>query len=227
MLDKMTPNALMPAQRGSPHPRRLFYLAMSLLMVGIVSFGFSQTIGPDLLHAQRPTRTIILLGIHGAVFYGWMLLVVVQAVLVRARHIRPHRVLGWFGAADAALVVVMGLWASFHQPAPLALEMLGVVSMAGFAIPVGLAIFWRKRAAFHRRLLLIGTAMLTNAAFARFPGTYWPEHFFYAGTDVIIAIAIIHDVWKEKTVHVVYRYAVPLLLAAQVAALIPAWRYLG
>jgi hypothetical protein len=227
MLDKMTPNALMPAPRGSPHSRRLFYVAMSLLMVGVVSYGFSQTIVPDLLHARRPARTILLLSIHGMVFYGWMLLVVVQAALVRARHIRLHQWLGWFGAADGALVVIMGLWASFHQPAPVALEMLGVVSMAGFAVPVGLAIFWRKRPAYHRRLLLIGTAMLTNAAFARFPGTYLPEHFFYGGTDVMIAIAIVHDVWTETSVHVVYRYALPLLLSAQIAVLIPAWQYLG
>ena len=165
--------------------------------------------------------------IHGAVFYAWMLFMVAQAALIRLRHIRLHRLLGWFGAADAVLVVIMGLWATFHQPAPFALGMVGVLSMAGFGIPVALAILWRKRPAYHRRLLLIGTAMLTNAAFARFPGSYLPGHFFYAGTDLLIAIGVARDLWKERSIHVVYRYAMPILLAAEIAVLIPAWRYLS
>jgi len=207
-------------------PRR-FYLAMSLMMWAVVTYGFSNTIGSSLLHTQRPVRDVILLSIHGAVFYAWMLFMVAQAALVSLRHIRLHRLFGWFGAADAAPVVIMGLWATFHQPAPFAIEMVGVLSMAGFGIPVALAIHWRKRPAYHRRLLLIGTGMLTNAAFARFPGSYLPGHFFYAGTDLLIAIGVAHDLWKERSVHVVYRYAMPILLAAEIAVLFPAWRYLG
>lgn len=207
-------------------PRR-FYVAMSLTMLVLVTYGFSHTIGPGLLHTQRPVRDVILLSVHGAVFFAWMLFMVVQAALVRSRHIGLHRLLGWFGAADAALVVIMGLWATFHQPAPFALGIVGVLSMAGFGIPVALAILWRKRPAYHRRLLLIGTAMLTNAAFARFPGSYLPGHFFYAGTDLLIAIGVARDLWKERSIHVVYRYAMPILLAAEIAVLIPAWHYLG
>jgi hypothetical protein len=99
--------------------------------------------------------------------------------------------------------------------------------MAGFGIPVALTIYWRKRPAYHRRLVFVGTAMLTNAAFARFPGTYLPSHFFYLGTDLIIAIGMAHDLYSERRVHVVYRYAMPLLLAAEIGVLIPAWRYLS
>ena len=207
-------------------PRR-FYLAISVMMLALVTYGFSNTIGPGLLHTRRPVRDIMLLSIHGAVFYAWMLFMVAQAALIRLRHIRLHRLLGWFGAADAVLVLIMGLWATFHQPAPFALGIVGVLSMAGFGIPVALAILWRKRPAYHRRLLLIGTAMLTNAAFARFPGSYLPGHFFYAGTDLLIAIGVARDLWKERSIHVVYRYAMPILLAAEIAVLIPAWRYLS
>jgi hypothetical protein len=200
---------------------------MSLMMLALVTYGFSNTIGPGLLHTQRPVQDLILLSVHGAVFYAWMIFMVVQSALVRSRQIRLHRLVGWFGAGDAALVVIMGLWATFHQPTPLAIERVGVLSMAGFGIPVALAILWRKRPASHRRLLLIGTAMLTNAAFARFPGSYLPGHFFYAGTDLLIAMGIAHDLWNECSVHVIYRYAMPILLAAEIAVLIPAWRYFG
>jgi len=227
MLEELSARQDAQIRRALPGSPRTFYLAMSLLMLSLVTYGFSRTIGPSLLHAQRPARDAILLSIHGAVFYGWMLLMLVQAALVRSRRIRLHRLLGWFGAADGALIVAFGLWASFHQPAPLALEMIGVVSMTGFGIPVVLAILWRRRPAYHRRLLLIATAVLVNAAFARFPGTYLPGHLFYAGTDLLIAIGIAHDLLMERKVHVVYRYAMPLLVAAEIAVLVPAWRYLG
>jgi len=219
MLDVRLPRA--------PAAPRSFYLAMSLLMLALVTFGFSRTIGPSLLHSQRPAHDLLLLSLHGAVFYGWMLFMVVQSALVRWRNLRVHRLIGWLGAGDAVLVVGMGLWATFHNSVPLPLEMIGLLSMMSFGIFVALAILWRTRPAFHRRLLLIGTAILTNAAFARFPGTYFPGHFFYAGTDLLIITGIAHDVWKDRSVHVVYRYVVPLLFAAEAAVLISAWRYLG
>jgi hypothetical protein len=208
-------------------PSRLFYVAMSLLMLAFVTYGFSHTVGEGLIHRQRPNRFLALLYIHGTVFYAWMVIFVVQSLLVRGRNLRLHRLLGWVGAADALLVFVMGLWATFAEPAPFALERIGLVSMAGFGIPVALAIYWRKRPAYHRRLVFVGTAILTNAAFARFPGTYLPSHFFYLGTDLIIAIGMAHDLYIERRVHVVYRYAMPLLLAAEIGVLIPAWRYLS
>ena len=142
-------------------------------------------------------------------------------------NIRLHRLLGWFGAADGVVLVLMGLWATFAEPAPFALERLGLVSMAGFGIPLALAILWRRRPAYHRRLLLVSTAILTNAAFARFPGNYLPNHFFYAGSDLLIAAGIALDLWAERRIHVVYRYAFPLLVAAEITVVIPAWKYLG
>src|SRR5579859_4275089 len=210
------------ANATAARPRR-FYLVMSLLMLGLVTYGFGRTIGRNLLHTERPVRDVLLLSIHAAVFYGGIFWMVMQAALARWRHLRLHRLLGGFGAAAAVSVILRGLWASFHNPAPLAAEMIGVVSMAGFGIPVALAILWRKRPGYHRRLLLVATAMLTNAAFARFPGTYLPGHFFYAGTDLLIAVGVAHDMWNDRGVHTVYRWAVPMLLTTEIAVLIPAW----
>lgn len=227
MLDVPQPHRATSNWRKSTGQPRMFYFAMSLLMLALVTYGFSRTVGDGLLHTQRPHRLVALLSIHGAVFYAWMVIFVAQSAMVRWRSLRLHRLLGWAGAADALLVLVMGLWATFAEPAPFALERIGLVSMAGFGIPVALAILWRKRPAYHRRLVFLGTAMLTNAAFARFPGTYLPGHFFYLGTDLIVAVGIAHDLWRERRVHLVYRYAMPLFLAAEIGVLIPAWRYLG
>jgi hypothetical protein len=37
----------------------------------------------------------------------------------------------------------------------------------------------------------------------------------------------VYDLLTDRNVHVVYRYAMPLVLAAEIAVLIPAWHYLG
>lgn len=214
----------MPPRLKSAPP---FYLVMSLLMLAVVTYGFSRTVVASLLHNDRPHGFLVLLSIHGAVFYGWMLFFVLQSVLVRMHNIRLHRLLGWFGAVDGAMVVLMGVWATFAEPAPFALERIGLLSMAGFGIPFALAILWRRRPAYHRRLLLISTAILTNAAFARFPGDFAPSHLFYLGSDLLIALGVASDLWTEQRVHAVYRYALPLIVAAQIAVLIPAWKYLG
>jgi len=38
-----------------------------------------------------------------------------------------------------------------------------------FAVPVALAIYWRKKPEFHRRLMLIASCALADAAFGRSP----------------------------------------------------------
>ena len=204
---------------------RSFYLAMSLLMLGIVTYGFSQTIGAKLLHSTQPNR--VLVGAHGAIFYAWTLLFVAQCALIRVNRVRLHRSLGWLAAGDGVLVVISGVWITFAAPAPnVFFRFLGMVSILGFAVPFALAMRWRRRPEIHRRLLIVSTAVLTNAAFARFPSFFDPAHFFYAGTDLLILAGIAHDLYVRRTVHVVYRAAFPVLLAAEITVLIPVWRYL-
>src|SRR3984885_14886074 len=86
--------------------RRYFYFCMSLLIAVVVVYGFSHTIGENLLHAS-PIPPFILT-IHAIVFPGWVLFFILQTALVRSRNVRLHRTLGWFGLAFAAGVLVIG-----------------------------------------------------------------------------------------------------------------------
>jgi hypothetical protein len=81
MLDVQRSAPTAPARYASASTPRLFYLAMSLLMLALVTYGFSRTVGPALLNAHRPRHLVLLLSIHGVVFYDWMLLMVVQSAL--------------------------------------------------------------------------------------------------------------------------------------------------
>ena len=86
--------------------RQYFYLCMSLLIAVVAVYGFSHTIGQNLLHAS-PIPPFILT-IHAVVFPGWVLFFILQSALVRSRNVRLHRTLGWFGLAFAAGVLVIG-----------------------------------------------------------------------------------------------------------------------
>jgi len=85
---------------------RYFYLSMSLVLATLVVAGFSRTVNANLLHASPPRP--LLLWIHGAAFSTWLVFFIAQSALVRARRVSVHRLLGWFGAGLATLMVVLG-----------------------------------------------------------------------------------------------------------------------
>src|SRR5580704_2570288 len=82
---------------------RYFYFSMSLVMAGLVMWGFSRTVDANLLHA-KPARPL-LLWMHGAAFSTWIVFFIAQSALIRLRKVSVHRTLGWFGAGLATVMV--------------------------------------------------------------------------------------------------------------------------
>ena len=80
---------------------------MSLVLAALVILGFSRTVNASLFHANPPRP--LLLWIHGAAFSMWIAFFIAQSALVRVRKVSVHRLLGWFGALLAALMVVLGV----------------------------------------------------------------------------------------------------------------------
>jgi hypothetical protein len=202
--------------------RQYFYLCMSLLIAVVAVYGFSHTIGQNLLHAS-PIPPFILT-IHAIVFPGWVLFFILQSALVRSHNVRLHRTLGWFGLAFAAGVLVIGYLTATGMdrfalqrlqftdaPAFLIIQLMDLVC---FAVPFALAIYWRRRPEFHRRLMLIAASGLTDAAWARFP--LIPLAYSPAGVDVLVLLGILRDLIVDRRIHKVYLYAFPLLIVLQV-----------
>ena len=197
-----------------------FYLAMSLLIAVIVVWGFSHTIDQNLIHAT-PTRPWILY-LHGVVFSGWVVFFIVQSSLVRMHRVGVHRTLGWVGVAWGVAIVVLGIstaismtrfkTATLHLPDAAQFLVVPLWDIACFTVAFGLAIYWRKRPEFHRRLMLVATCVLTAAAFGRFAALpVW----FYAGVDLLIFVGVVRDVIVTRHVHPVYVYALPVLIVGQ------------
>jgi hypothetical protein len=207
-------------RRGGPVDRN-FYLGMSLLLVVVVIYGFSQTINENLIHAV-PSRPWIL-WVHGMLFSSWLMFFILQSALVRTHNVAIHRTLGWLGAGMGVLIAVVGTSTAivmdrFHfllsgdpdSKVFFAVQLLDIVS---FTTVFWLAFYWRKKPEFHRRLMLIATCVLTSAAFARFPKA--DPAISYFGVDALILLGLLHDLRVSRTVHVVYGYALPVLIVWQ------------
>jgi hypothetical protein len=214
---------------------RYFYFSMSLVFATVVVWGFSRTVDANLFHAAPPRP--LLLWMHGAAFSMWVVFFIVQSGLVRVHKVSVHRLLGWFGAGLATVMVPLGvviatIMARFdtvilHQTGADAFLAVPFYDMIAFAVCVALAIYWRKRPEFHRRLVFIATVGLMDAALGRFDYLF-NHNLFYPCLDLLILLGIGRDLVVDGRVHKVYLYALPPLILGQSLAVYlwrvdPAW----
>lgn len=215
------------AGAGTMNPARFleqyFYLGMALLIAATVMYGFSQTIETNLIHAV-PARPLLLY-LHAAVFSGWLAFFICQSLLIRVHNLRLHRTMGWLGVALGSAVFLVGIWTAIvmsrfriqHFAGRGAVQILGLsfYDIAAFAVPFALAIVWRKRPEYHRRLMLLATCALTSAAFGRFPPQVMPRHWFFIGVDLLVALGVLRDLIVSRRIHRVYLVGLPAFVLCQ------------
>lgn len=208
---------------------RYFYFVMSLIVGTVVISGFSLTIGDKLFHPH--VKPPALLWVHGAVFFGWMGLFIAQSGLVRIRKVALHKLFGWFFAAFALLIPILGITitrimsrfeiVTLHSDAVERAAFLPIPfqDMLAFIVVFGLAVLWRRRPEYHRRLMLIAACVLTAAAWGRMPApTNVPYISFYCGVDALILLGVLRDLVVNRRIHAVYLWSVPVLILFQLGA---------
>lgn len=207
--------------------QKYFYSFMSLLIAAVVIYGFSQTAEEKLIHPVQPRPFVLY--VHAAVFFGWILFFILQSALVRTRMVRWHRRIGWFGVGLAAAMLVVGVSTAIamarfnrlnlHARYPEANLLVSFFDITAFTTPFALAIHWRKKAEFHRRLQLMACCALTAAAFGRFPPPFVASGTLYLGVDILILLGVGHDLIVDRRIHPVYLYGLPAFVACQVFVL--------
>lgn len=202
-----------------------FYFIMSLVIAAVVIDGFSRTVSNSLIHAT-PLRPLVL-WLHAAVFFGWVFFYILQTALVRTRNVKIHRTLGWFGVAIGSVIPILGITTAvtmdrfrsiiLHQSDAAKFAIVPFNDMLCFTVPFLIAVYWRKKADYHRRLMFIASCTLTAAAFGRIP--FFVNSFsFYLGVDALIACGILRDLLADGKVSVIYRYGLPAIAAVQAFA---------
>ncbi len=207
---------------------KYFYFLMSLLIAGVVFYGFMHTVSERLFHPaiSRPT----VLYFHAAAFAGWIVFLMVQSTLIRTHNVRLHMWTGWFGVALGIAVPVLGVSTAIamvrfdilrlHSAFPASAIIFPFYDMVAFSVPFALAIWWRKRPEYHRRLILLATCAITSAAFTRFPQNKLPFVVSYAGVDVLVLLGVVRDLIVERRIHRVYVLGLAGFIVGQLAVIL-------
>jgi MFS family permease len=229
-------DALGRAPSAARNSDRAFYTGIAIAAAAAVLVGFSRTF--YLRTHFEPAALATVLRLHGIVFSSWMALFVVQTSLIAARRTATHRRLGWVGAALAGTMVVVGIVAAVfagrrdiaagYIDESLTFFATPVLSMAVFGFFVGTAIVFRGRPETHKRLMLLATVSILDAAIARWPISGISAPLAYYGlTDAFIAVAILYDFLSRRRVSPVYIWGGLLILTGQclrgVLGATPAW----
>ncbi len=203
------------------HPwDRNFFLAMAgLIWLGIV-MGFGGDIARHIQSHEAPYPLIV--HVHAAAFVGWLVLFTAQIFLIRLRRHDHHRLLGLSMIGLAAIMVVLGpatalivqkLDLAGPHPDPTAPAFLGVqfTDILAFAGLVTAAVLLRRTPSAHKRLVLLGTAYISDAGFARWLGdpiyklagnSLWtPYAELYLASDALVVLIGFYDLVTRRRLH--------------------------
>jgi hypothetical protein len=208
---------------------RRFFTFMALAIFAAVYVGFARTffLRPWFPEAQAMSPPEPFFYFHGIVFTTWFVLLVLQPALVGMRRTDLHRAVGQFGAAVAATLVVVGLVGGVmaaRRPGgfigvpipPAQFLLIPLTDMVLFATLIGLAIAKRRDVQAHKRLMLVGSIAIIDAAVARWPGVAaGGPPLFFALADAFLLPLVAWDLVTRGRLHPATLWGGLLLIASQ------------
>lgn len=176
----MTLNTVSATQYSLPKSgvasERLFFFSITALIFAAVFYGF----GSEYVRfrAEYFPFPNVLVYIHAALFFSWMLLLLVQASLISAGRVEWHRRLGIAGFFLVCSMPVVGALtatgAVAHNRLPPGFDLWvfyyeSLASLLVFAVLVYFALRYRSRPQAHKRLILLATLVIGEAGIVRWP----------------------------------------------------------
>lgn len=202
-------------------PVRHFYLGMAIIIALIIGAAFARAAISDLSHPLSPRPWI--LHFHVALCSMWVLLFLGQTLLIDRNRLAWHRTLGSFGVVVGTLLPIAGMatavaLARYHIAEGRASDPAAVIGplseMAAFGFAFGLAVWWRSRPEYHRRLMLLASCILTLAAFPPVLSSLSLGHTRYLA-DVLMLAGPGRDWIASRRIHPVYLYGLPIFVLWQ------------
>jgi hypothetical protein len=210
----------------------LLFLATSWLAIAM---GFWHPIEMRFA-GQADYEAPLVLVVHVWTYFGWMVLLTSQALLIHQGRTDLHRTLGVAGAALAFFVAATGLGAEIfsqrfwarQDPENVRFFTFPLYVVIAFSVCALLAIRSRYDSPAHKRLMLLATCAVLGGPYQRWWGAAidrmtgsgafntWAHH--YVGMDVLLAVAAGYDFATRGSLHRVYRIGIPLLIGGQIVA---------
>jgi hypothetical protein len=192
-------------------PERLFFFSITVLICAAVLYGFgSEYVRFRADYFPFPS---LLVYIHAALLFAWMLLLLAQALLVSARRVAWHRRLGMVGffllcgiPIISALTVTAAVAHNRFPPGfdgPLVFYYDSVASLLAFASLVYFALRYRKSPQTHKRLILLATLVIGEAGIVRWP-VHWIHEVSHGVTMVtyfFLFLIVVFDFSSRRKLH--------------------------
>jgi len=210
--------------------RQRFYPLIALMFALFAVIGFSRTFYFRFLTDLPPLTALMQL--HGAVFTAWLLVFVAQTRLIAAHRVDLHMKFGIAAVVLAVLIVLVSFATMvvkssvpgahpFIHPSGLTgtqFTVVGLTSLATFAAFIALGVAFRRRAALHKRFMVLAMiSVLTPPASRVLTMLGLREYWSYlvpVAPALFVAWCLIHDWRRHRTVHPVYAIGGVLIVAS-------------
>jgi hypothetical protein len=211
--------------------RRLFKAA-ALAFPLIVLAGFARTYYLKGFFDVPPVASMIVHA-HGLLMTAWVALFIAQVWLIAGRRVRVHQRLGYAGIGLAILIIGVGFVTAVRAAkfgatstppgvSPLGFLVVPLFDLLMFAILFGAAVYYRKKPAEHKRLMLLTAVNFLPPAIARIPiaslqatGPLW----FFGFPTVLVLFCIGLDTWRYRKPNAIFLTGALLLIASYVGRL--------
>lgn len=163
------------AARARARPRSRFFANASILIAALILVTFARTYFVPL--ATGSAQFILLRHLHGAVFFAWLALYLVQSNLVAAGRVRLHRELGVATVAVSGMMIPLGFWMAVREIEeklaqqaryPYEVATYNFFDLSLFACAMAGATYFAARdLQWHRRLVYVAAICLLGPAISR------------------------------------------------------------
>lgn len=223
-------------ERGDPvvaqHTGRdSFYVSTGVAALLIVLLGFLPTYWIPVVATDASLQ--VLVHLHALLFFGWVILFLLQAVLLKNGRVATHRRAGKFVGAWALVTIVAATWLAFETIArdlalidgtfralPTLIPLTQIGMFAGF---VACALLNTGKPGVHKRCMVLAALVATTPALARLglvllggPSPVLVGMVFLLSNGLILIAAWI-DASRSGRVHAVFLYGGLVVLAIRIA----------
>lgn len=223
--------------------RPMFAVVLAAIWLGLVT-GFGTDFPRYLAEVPPPP---LLVHVHAVVFFGWMVFLTTQMLLIRGDRPDLHRKMGKVGIGLVGLLAILGPATALTvrarqiglpnaRPQFLALNFADILAFVTLATA---ALVLRRDAPAHKRLMLLSAIALSDPGFARleiflFGRPVQPVAWFFLtfyGNLALIGFMLAWDLARSRRIHPALGLGALWLLLTELAAtwlnFDPGWKALA